>query len=65
MGLDTIPQAAAIPVHEGRICLVTAASGNGWVIPKGCQEAGHTGRQTAEQETWEEAGLKGGEEGPK
>ncbi len=59
MQLDTIPQAAAIPVHNGRICLVTAVSGKGWIIPKGCQEAGHTEQQTALQEAWEEAGLKG------
>jgi 8-oxo-dGTP pyrophosphatase MutT (NUDIX family) len=55
----TIKQAAAIPVRDDRICLVTAVSGKGWVIPKGCQEAGHTEHQTAKQEAWEEAGLAG------
>jgi len=29
------------------------------VIPKGCQETGHTKEDTAHQETWEEAGLRG------
>jgi 8-oxo-dGTP pyrophosphatase MutT (NUDIX family) len=56
---ETIKQAAAIPLREGRVCLVTAVSGKGWVIPKGCQEAGQTEEETARQEAWEEAGLRG------
>ncbi len=56
---DIVPQAAAIPIQSGRICLVTAVSGKGWVIPKGCQEPGQTQQETATQEAWEEAGLCG------
>src|SRR5262245_45695125 len=54
-----IAQAAAIPVHSGRICLVNSSSGRGWVIPKGHIEPGHTAHEAALQEAWEEAGLVG------
>jgi 8-oxo-dGTP pyrophosphatase MutT (NUDIX family) len=53
------PQAAAIPVRAGRICLVTSRGGNGLVVPKGCLEPGRTAEQIALQEAWEEAGLIG------
>jgi 8-oxo-dGTP pyrophosphatase MutT (NUDIX family) len=53
------PQAAAIPVRAGRICLVTSRGGNGLVVPKGCLEHGRTAEQIALQEAWEEAGLIG------
>jgi 8-oxo-dGTP pyrophosphatase MutT (NUDIX family) len=56
---STIAQAAAIPIDEGRICLVNSSSGRGWVIPKGHIEPGQSARQTAIQEAWEEAGLRG------
>jgi 8-oxo-dGTP pyrophosphatase MutT (NUDIX family) len=52
-------QAAAIPIHAGRICLVTSRSGKNWVVPKGCLEPGKTAGQIALQEAWEEAGLVG------
>jgi 8-oxo-dGTP pyrophosphatase MutT (NUDIX family) len=56
---DYIRQAAAIPVRDGQICLVTSSSGKRWVIPKGMLEPGSTTGQIALQEAWEEAGLVG------
>jgi 8-oxo-dGTP pyrophosphatase MutT (NUDIX family) len=53
------PQAAAIPVRDGRVCLVTARGGKSLVVPKGCLEQGRTAEQIALQEAWEEAGLIG------
>jgi len=54
-----ILQAAAIPILNNRICLVTSTSGKRWVIPKGCLEPGKTRSEIALQEAWEEAGLRG------
>ncbi len=54
-----ILQAAAIPVRDTEICLVTSSSGKRWVIPKGRLEPGKTMAQIALQEAWEEAGLLG------
>lgn len=56
---EWILQAAAIPLHQGRICLVTSSSGKRWVIPKGVIDTGQTAVETALQEAWEEAGLAG------
>jgi 8-oxo-dGTP pyrophosphatase MutT (NUDIX family) len=56
---DCIRQAAAIPVRDGAVCLVTSRSGKRWVIPKGHLEPGKTCGEIALQETWEEAGLVG------
>jgi 8-oxo-dGTP pyrophosphatase MutT (NUDIX family) len=56
---ECIHQAAAIPVREGRVCLVTSSSGNRWVVPKGHLEPDKTAGQIALQEAWEEAGLVG------
>ncbi len=56
---DVIRQAAAIPVHEGRICLISSRGGRRWIIPKGCLEPGKTSGEIALQEAWEEAGLAG------
>src|SRR5438270_163755 len=56
---EFIRQAAALPVRNGRVCLVTSSNGKRWVIPKGLIEPGHTAAQTALQEAWEEAGLVG------
>jgi 8-oxo-dGTP pyrophosphatase MutT (NUDIX family) len=53
------PQAAALPLRAGRICLVTSRGGHGLVVPKGCLEHGRTAEQIALQEAWEEAGLIG------
>jgi 8-oxo-dGTP pyrophosphatase MutT (NUDIX family) len=52
-------QAAAIPVLDGRVCLVTSSSGRRWVIPKGMIDSGHTAGEAALNEAWEEAGLVG------
>jgi 8-oxo-dGTP pyrophosphatase MutT (NUDIX family) len=54
-----VRQAAALPLRNGRICLVTSSNGKRWVIPKGLIEPGQTGGETALQEAWEEAGLVG------
>ncbi len=54
-----IRQAAAIPVRDGQLCLVTSSSGKRWVVPKGCLEVGKTSGEVALQEAWEEAGLVG------
>ena len=52
-------QAAAVPVLNGQVCLVTSRSGKRWVVPKGCLEAGKSACEIAIQEAWEEAGLVG------
>jgi 8-oxo-dGTP pyrophosphatase MutT (NUDIX family) len=54
-----IRQAAAIPVRDGLICLITSSNGRRWVIPKGMMESGKTTGEIALQEAWEEAGLVG------
>ena len=61
--LDPIRQAAAIPFHDGRVCLVTSSSGKRWVFPKGLIDPGHTAGEAALIEAWEEAGLVGVLEG--
>jgi 8-oxo-dGTP pyrophosphatase MutT (NUDIX family) len=54
-----VRQAAAIPIRNGRVCVVSSRSGKRWVIPKGCMEPGKTAGEIALQEAWEEAGLVG------
>lgn len=54
-----IRQAGAIPLRNGRVCLITSRNGKRWVIPKGLIEPGQTAGETALQEAWEEAGLAG------
>lgn len=54
-----IRQAGVIPVRDGKVCLVTSASGKRWVVPKGCMEPGMTAGEVGLQEAWEEAGLVG------
>lgn len=54
-----IRQAAAVPLRDGQICLVTSSSGKRWVIPKGMIDPGKTPAEIALQEAWEEAGLLG------
>jgi 8-oxo-dGTP pyrophosphatase MutT (NUDIX family) len=56
---EFIRQAAALPVRNGKICLVTSSNGKRWVIPKGLIEPGQTAAEAALQEAWEEAGLVG------
>lgn len=54
-----VRQAAAVPVRDERVCLVTSSSGRRWVIPKGQIDPGHTAGEAALVEAWEEAGLVG------
>jgi 8-oxo-dGTP pyrophosphatase MutT (NUDIX family) len=54
-----VRQAGAIPVRDGRVCLVTSRNGKRWVVPKGCMESGMTAGEVALLEAWEEAGLVG------
>ena len=57
--IHLIPQAAVIPVRDGRVCLVTSRSRSRWVFPKGRIESRQTARQAGLIEAWEEAGLRG------
>ena len=56
---DWIKQAGAIPVRDGKVCLVTSRSGRRWVFPKGVIDPGHSPGEAALVEAWEEAGLVG------
>jgi 8-oxo-dGTP pyrophosphatase MutT (NUDIX family) len=56
---DLVHQAAAIPLRNGQVGLVTSRSGKRWVVPKGCMEPGKTAGEVALMEAWEEAGLVG------
>ena len=49
-----IRQSGAIPLRNGRVCLITSSNGKRWVIPKGLIDPGHTAGETALQEAWEE-----------
>jgi 8-oxo-dGTP pyrophosphatase MutT (NUDIX family) len=57
--MTMLNQAAAIPVHKGRVCMVTSRSGRRWVFPKGQIDPGHTPSEAALLEAWEEAGVVG------
>src|SRR5262245_16490511 len=57
--IDFIRQAAAIPVRDDTVCLITSSNGKRWVIPKGLIDPGHTAGESALLEAWEEAGLVG------
>ena len=56
-------QAAAVPFRRNgsavSLCLITAASSRQWSIPKGNIERGSSPADTALEEAWEEAGLRG------
>ena len=56
---NTARQSAAIPVLDGRVCMVTSSNGRRWVFPKGQIDPGHTAGEAALIEAWEEAGLVG------
>lgn len=56
---NAVRQAAAVPVADGRVCLVTSRTGRRWVLPKGRIERGQTAAEAARAEAWEEAGLLG------
>jgi 8-oxo-dGTP pyrophosphatase MutT (NUDIX family) len=55
----SIRQAAALIVHNGQVCLVTATSGRRWILPKGTLEPGQSAAECAVAEAWEEAGIRG------
>ena len=59
MPTQVIPQAAAIAVRDGLVCLVTSSRTRRWTLPKGTIEAGQTAEECVRQESWEEAGLFG------
>lgn len=61
MNPSTAPmqQSAALIVHGGRVCLVTASSGRRWILPKGTLERGQSLAECAVNEAWEEAGIHG------
>src|SRR5262245_36802160 len=54
-----IAQAGALPLRDGKVCLVTSTSGKRWIIPKGLIDPGKSAAEMALQEAWEEAGLAG------
>ena len=54
-----VRQAAALPMRQGEICLITSSNGKRWIIPKGLIEPGQSAGEAALQEAWEEAGLVG------
>ena len=56
---NSIRQVAALIIHSGKVCLVTASSGRRWIIPKGTLEPGQTAERCAANEAWEEAGIRG------
>ena len=60
---DVYEQSAVIPwkLINGklRVCMVTSRGGKRWVVPKGLIEPGMSPGESAAQEAWEEAGLRG------
>ena len=59
-----IPQQAAVIAVRGNgdtleVCLIRKKESKSWGIPKGLVDPGDTHEQTALNEAWEEAGLKG------
>jgi 8-oxo-dGTP pyrophosphatase MutT (NUDIX family) len=56
---SVVRQAAAIPLREGLVCMVTSRSGRRWVLPKGRIEVKQSAADAAEAEAWEEAGVTG------
>ena len=62
-GGDQSDQAAAIPFRrfgeDLQVCLIRRKGSRRWGIPKGFVDPGDTPEQTALNETWEEAGLRG------
>lgn len=59
----TIQQVAVIAYDDSeapcKVVLVTSMSRHRWVLPKGHIDRGHTPRQAAIQEAYEEAGVEG------
>jgi 8-oxo-dGTP pyrophosphatase MutT (NUDIX family) len=54
-----VRQAAAIPLKDGLVCMVTSRSGRRWVLPKGRIEVKQSAGDAATTEAWEEAGVRG------
>jgi len=56
-------QSAVIPLrlHAGAVdvLLITSRSGKRWVVPKGVVEPGMSPAESAANEAWEEAGIRG------
>jgi 8-oxo-dGTP pyrophosphatase MutT (NUDIX family) len=56
---NVIPQAGAIPVRDGLVCLITSSDGQRWLVPKGMIDPGCSPVESAANEAWEEAGVQG------
>lgn len=60
---DPSPQAATIAVRREhdrlQVCLIRKKGSDTWGIPKGLIDPGDTREETALNEAWEEAGLRG------
>ena len=56
---SVVRQAAAIPLRDGLVCMVTSRSRRRWVLPKGRIEVKQSPAEAAAAEAWEEAGLLG------
>ena len=58
-----VEQAAAIAIRRStrtlQVCLIRRKGSKSWGIPKGVVDRGNTRKETALNEAWEEAGLKG------
>jgi 8-oxo-dGTP pyrophosphatase MutT (NUDIX family) len=58
-----VEQAAAIAIRRRtrtlQVCLIRRKGSKAWGIPKGVVDPGDTRKETALNEAWEEAGLKG------
>ena len=58
-----VEQAAAIAIRRStrtlQVCLIRRKGSKSWGIPKGIVDRGDTRKETALNEAWEEAGLKG------
>ena len=52
-------QSGVIPLHAGRIVLVTARKSKRWIIPKGVIEKHMSPADSAAKEAYEEAGVTG------
>jgi 8-oxo-dGTP pyrophosphatase MutT (NUDIX family) len=61
--LKVLRQAGAIPFEYRKgvlhVLLIASRGSGRWVIPKGGIEPGHTAREAAAQEAFEEAGIRG------
>ena len=56
---EPVPQAGAIPLRDGTVCLITSSDGQRWQVPKGMIDPGDTPPESARKEAWEEAGVEG------